>query len=214
MYPHGTLFVYSPVLLNFSLTDSLLLRRSEVLRSLRHYLWAQSQGHHAIDCLELVEERDVERGSARQSSLKGRDERGPSSIRRTLEPFQRQHWGNFRETGCSPYWLFWVHRYHLELNWTVSHGLHTPSLFSFPSPPPSLSDSLCLSHPLLSRWQSSINLPTTPYIRHSEHLVQVVLFDVPKTILLLSSLIKSLNQASFHNFWCSREQHLQGVCWI
>ena len=42
-------------------TSSLMLlgRRSEVLRSLRHYLQAQSQEHHTIDHLE---ERGVERG--------------------------------------------------------------------------------------------------------------------------------------------------------
>ena len=43
-------------------TSGLLLGRSEVVRSLRHYLLAQSQGHHTIDRLE---ERGVERGSAR-----------------------------------------------------------------------------------------------------------------------------------------------------
>ena len=47
-----------------------LLGRSEVLRSLRHYLRVQSQRHHNIDRLE---ERGVERGSARRSSLKGRE---------------------------------------------------------------------------------------------------------------------------------------------
>ena len=52
------------------LTSGLLLRKSEVLRSLRHYLWAQSQGHYTTDRLE---ERGVERGSDRQSSLKGRE---------------------------------------------------------------------------------------------------------------------------------------------
>ena len=51
-------------------TSGLLLGRSEVLRRLRHYLRAQSQGHHTIDRLE---ERGVERGSARRSSLKGRE---------------------------------------------------------------------------------------------------------------------------------------------
>ena len=39
-----------------------------VLRSLRHFLWAQSQGHHNTDHLE---ERGIKRGSARWSSLKG-----------------------------------------------------------------------------------------------------------------------------------------------
>ena len=54
-----------------ALTCSLLLGRSEVLRSLRHYLRAQSQGHHTIDRLE---ERGAERGiSARRSFLKGRE---------------------------------------------------------------------------------------------------------------------------------------------
>ena len=47
-----------------TLTSGLLLGRSEVLRSLRHYLRAQSQGHHIIDRLE---ERGVERGSAKRS---------------------------------------------------------------------------------------------------------------------------------------------------
>ena len=51
---------------NATLTSGLLLRRSAVLRSLRHYLQEQSQGHHTIDRLE---ERGVERGSTRQSSL-------------------------------------------------------------------------------------------------------------------------------------------------
>ena len=52
-----------------TLTSGLLLGGSEVLRSLRHYLRTQSQGHHTIDRLE---ERGVERESARRSSLKGR----------------------------------------------------------------------------------------------------------------------------------------------
>ena len=44
------------------ITNGLLLGRSEVLRSFRHYLRAQSQGHHTTDRLE---ERGMERGSAR-----------------------------------------------------------------------------------------------------------------------------------------------------
>ena len=46
-----------------TLTRGLLLGRSEVLRSLRHYLPVQSRGHHAW-------RRGVERGNARQFSLK------------------------------------------------------------------------------------------------------------------------------------------------
>ena len=42
---------------------------AKVLRSLRFYLQAQSQGHHTINRLY---ERGIEKGSARRSSLKGR----------------------------------------------------------------------------------------------------------------------------------------------
>ena len=49
-----------------ALTSGSLLGRSEVLRSLRRYLRAQSQGHHTIDRLE-------ERGGAKRSSSKGRE---------------------------------------------------------------------------------------------------------------------------------------------
>ena len=44
--------------------------KAALTRSLRHYLRAQSQGQHSTDRLE---ERGVERGSARRSSLKGRE---------------------------------------------------------------------------------------------------------------------------------------------
>ena len=53
-----------------TLTTGFLLGRSEVLRSLRHYLRVQSEGHHTIDSLE---ERGIERGSARRSFLTGRE---------------------------------------------------------------------------------------------------------------------------------------------
>ena len=53
-----------------ALISGSLIERSEVLRNLRHYLRAQSQGHHTIDHLE---ERGVERGSARRFSLKAQE---------------------------------------------------------------------------------------------------------------------------------------------
>ena len=43
--------------------------------------------------------------------------KGPSSMRRTLELFQRRRRGNFEETGWSACGHFRAHRYHLELNW-------------------------------------------------------------------------------------------------
>ena len=68
-----------------TVTSGLLL--GKVLRSLRHYLRAQTQVHHTIDRLE---ERGVERGSAKRSSSTGREK---AIVRRTLEPFPRQRWG-------------------------------------------------------------------------------------------------------------------------
>ena len=53
-----------------TIASSLLLGRSEVLRSLRHYLRVQNQGYHTFDRLE---ERGVKRGSDRRSYLKGRE---------------------------------------------------------------------------------------------------------------------------------------------
>ena len=53
-----------------TITSGLLHGRREVLRSLRHYLGAQSQERHTIDRLE---EKGMERGSARRSFLKGRE---------------------------------------------------------------------------------------------------------------------------------------------
>ena len=50
------------------LASGLRLGKSEVLRSLRHYLRTQNRGHHTIDRLEGW---GMERGSARRSSLKG-----------------------------------------------------------------------------------------------------------------------------------------------
>ena len=64
---------------------------SEMLRSLRHYLQAQSHGHHTIDGLE---ETGVERGSARRSSLKGRESAIVSQMNR-WNHFK----GNVRETS-------------------------------------------------------------------------------------------------------------------
>ena len=52
-----------------TITSGLHLR-SEVLRSLRHYLRVQSWGHHTTD---QPEDRDVDRGSAWWSSLTGRE---------------------------------------------------------------------------------------------------------------------------------------------
>ena len=51
--------------------------------------------------------------------LPWKDERGPSSIRRTAKLFQRKHWENLWVTGWRADGLFQAHRYYRELNWTV-----------------------------------------------------------------------------------------------
>ena len=53
-----------------TITNILCFGKSEVLRILKHYLRTRSQGQHTIDRLE---ERGVDAGSARRSSLKGRE---------------------------------------------------------------------------------------------------------------------------------------------
>ena len=57
-----------------SQVSGLHLERPEVLRSLRHYLQAQSQGHHTID---YIEDRDVERRGACLTIFFDRTRQGP-----------------------------------------------------------------------------------------------------------------------------------------
>ena len=84
-----------------TLTSGLLLERFEVLRSLRHYLRAQSQGHHTIDRLE---ERGVERGSARRSSLKGR---GRAIVNQTnIGTVSKATLGKLLRDGVERIWAF------------------------------------------------------------------------------------------------------------
>ena len=97
-----------------TITNGLHLWGSEVLRSLRHNLRAQIQGHHP----SIAWRGEVWKEEA-LDSFRWRDEKGPSSIRRTPEPFQRQRWSNFWETGWSAYRLFPAHIYHFELNWWI-----------------------------------------------------------------------------------------------
>ena len=52
----------------------------------------KSQGYHTIDRLE---ERSVQRGSARRSSLKGRERAIVNQANIVLELFQMRRWGNF-----------------------------------------------------------------------------------------------------------------------
>ena len=77
-----------------TITSSLCPGRSQVLRSLRHYLLEQTKLRTSLHwlpwgvrcrkwkCLMIFD---------------GKDEKGTSTIKLTLEPFQRQYWGNFWE---------------------------------------------------------------------------------------------------------------------
>ena len=67
----------------------------------------------------LVDRLEQRRRNRKRSTifLSWKDAKGLSSVRRTLEPFQTNVWGNFRETGWSAYGLFRAHRY-LERNGT------------------------------------------------------------------------------------------------
>ena len=71
------------------LTSGLLQGRSELLRSLRHYQQAQSQGHHTIDHFEA---RGMERGNAQQSSLKGRERQSDKHWKGQSD----KHWNCFK----------------------------------------------------------------------------------------------------------------------
>ena len=106
-----------------TLTSDLLLGRFEVLRSLRRYLQAQSQGHHTIDRLE---ERGLERGSARWSSLERRERAIVNQtnigivLKATLGKLLRDEIERIYIYG-----LFGAHRYHLELNYANVLGTVT-----------------------------------------------------------------------------------------
>ena len=79
--------------------------------------WDITCGHKAKDITQSITwRREVCKEEALDNPWKNK--RGPSSVRQTLEPFQRQCWRNFWEMGWRTYGLFWAHRYHLELNWT------------------------------------------------------------------------------------------------
>ena len=67
-------------------------KRLKMLRSLMHYLRAQSPEYHPIDRME-------ERGVERRSDLPRKDERGPSSIRCTQQLFQRATLGKPQRDG-------------------------------------------------------------------------------------------------------------------
>ena len=89
-----------------------------------NYLWAQSQGH--ITPASIAWRREAWKEEA-LDDLPWKDERGPSSVRRTLEPFQTQRWGNFRETGWERIIMGFSERTDTILKWTEVHAQTRPS---------------------------------------------------------------------------------------
>ena len=119
-----------------TLTSTLLLGSSEVLRSLRHCQRAQGQVRHSIDRLE---ERGVER-----DDLASKDERGDRQSDEHWNRFKGKVLGNCWETGWNVYGLFRTHRYYLELN-----GIKT--LSSSPSFHDNVYHSVCGQMIIISR---------------------------------------------------------------
>ena len=118
-----------------TLTSGLLLRRSEVLRSLRCYLWAQSQGHTT----DRLEERGMESGSARPSSLTGQEQAIVNQ--KSSGTVSKGCWVHFWEMGWHVYYgLFQVHRSPswTELNWNDIHCTFTVKLLKLTEDPLSL----------------------------------------------------------------------------
>ena len=123
-------------------TSGLLFWRSEVLRSLRHYLQAQNQGHHTTDHLE---KREVERGSTRRFSLKGRERAivnqtnigaiSKATLRKLLRDRVESIWDFL--SAWIPSWteLSWQWLDALTSWWTHSNGFNAwlwlTDLFSF-----------------------------------------------------------------------------------
>ena len=94
------------------IASDLCLVSSEVLRSLRHNLRAQCQGHHTIDRLE---DRGVESGSTRRSSFKGRER---AIVNQTnIRTVSKATLGKSLRYWMERIWAFLrAYRYHFELN--------------------------------------------------------------------------------------------------
>ena len=94
-----------------------------MLRSLRHYLLAQSQGHHT----SLIVWRRKAWKKEALSDLPWKDERRSSSIRQTLEK-TKAILGKLLRDRVECIGLFQAHQYHLELNWSKTTFPHALSI--------------------------------------------------------------------------------------
>ena len=79
--------------------------------------WNTSCPHKAKDIMPSTIWRKEAWKEVMLDNLLWKDERGPSSIRWTLQPFQRQRWRNFWEMEWSAY-VFFLKCMDTILNWT------------------------------------------------------------------------------------------------
>ena len=84
--------------------------------------WDTTCGHKAKDITPSITWRREALKEEVLDDLPWKDERGPSSIRQTLEPFKRQHWGNFWETEWNTYMGF-SKCIDTVLNWTELYNV-------------------------------------------------------------------------------------------
>ena len=96
----------------------LRLGRSGLLRSLRQYV--RGGGGMPRTSRHRSPGGEAQKEEAFPDLPCRKDERRPSSVRRTMELFLRQRCGNFRETGWSAYTVSPTYRDHLELKGIVS----------------------------------------------------------------------------------------------
>ena len=107
----------STVVASGTITSGLRLGRSEVLRSLWHYLWTQSQEHHSIDRLEERGDRstiilDRTRESHLQSNQHWNCSKGYVEKLTSETRLGGAHVGFFERMSATLNWT--------ELNWTVA----------------------------------------------------------------------------------------------
>ena len=100
--------------------------------------WDSTYRHKAKDITPLVAWRREALKEEAPDDIPWKEERAPSSVRRTLKPFQRQRWGNFWERRGEAHMGFskridtilnWIelNRTNGQLNFTASRsGLFSP----------------------------------------------------------------------------------------
>ena len=80
--------------------------------------WDTTCGHKAKDIIPSIAWKREAWKEEALDNLPWKDERGPSSVRWTLEPFQRQCWGKLPRDGVKRKMMGFSERIDSILNWT------------------------------------------------------------------------------------------------